>query len=424
MKPYVFEIAETDPVQLFEAVHNQPYALLLDSADRNHPNAQKSFIFFAPLKIITNGFDELEKHLKERSAFAAGYFGYDLGRTLEKLPQDTIENKDVPIMAIGLYDFAIEFDHAKQKAQIIIYAENPKERKQEILHVISQTKPELQNAPSQLHWTSNFTENAHKEKVQKIIDYIHEGDIFQANLSQRFSADLPEIFNTWEHYKALRQINPAPFASYFNCGDIKISSASPERFLVLQDDHVETRPIKGTLPRSMPKEILENNEKDRAENIMIVDLLRNDLSKVCETHSIEVPELCKLETFANVHHLVSTVTGKLKENQTALDLLKACFPGGSITGAPKIRSMEIIEELETHSRGPYCGAMGYITPDGNMDTNILIRTLIYNGDKVSFNVGGGITAASTPAAEYQETLDKAKGIFESFGPKEKFEAAE
>jgi len=210
-----------------------------------------------------------------------------------------------------------------------------------------------------------------------------------------------------------------------NCGDIRISSASPERFLTVKDTRVETRPIKGTRPHiantaldQKYREELETSEKDRAENTMIVDLLRNDLSKVCKVKSIEVSELCKLETFANVHHLVSTVRGQLKSGKTPLDLMQACFPGGSITGAPKIRAMEIIEELEPSRRGPYCGAMGYVGFDGTMDSNILIRTLVYEGtgarQHVSFQVGGGVTADSQPEDEYQETFHKAEGLFRSF----------
>jgi para-aminobenzoate synthetase component 1 len=216
-----------------------------------------------------------------------------------------------------------------------------------------------------------------------------------------------------------------------NFGPLKISSASPERFISVRDRAVETRPIKGTRPRmgdpavdQLYRNELENSEKDRAENAMIVDLLRNDLSKVCEDHSVEVPALFALEDFASVHHLVSTVTGALRVDKTPADLLRACFPGGSITGCPKVRAMEIIEEQEPHRRGPYCGALGYLGFNGNMDTNIAIRTLVYTGDTVSFNTGSGIVADSDPAGEYEETFDKAESIFRSFEPQYREQAPE
>ena len=206
-----------------------------------------------------------------------------------------------------------------------------------------------------------------------------------------------------------------------NFGNLQLASASPERFLCVRNKQVETRPVKGTRPRlsdlhkdeEIQQELLDS-EKDRAENIMIVDLLRNDLSKVCGDFSIEVPQLCTLESFAAVHHLVSTVTGILLPEKTPLDLLRACFPGGSITGAPKIRAMEIIAEMEGVQRDSYCGTIGYIGFNGTMDTNIIIRTLVYEEDKIHFNVGGGIVADSVPSEEYQETQDKASAIFESF----------
>ncbi len=234
---------------------------------------------------------------------------------------------------------------------------------------------------------------------------------------------LPRDFEPFVHYIHMRDLNPAPFGCYMNLGEVKISSVSPERFITAKDGQVETCPIKGTRPHVADtsqdrafQQDLEQSEKDRAENTMIVDLLRNDLSKVCTPESIEVSDLCKLETFSNVHHLVSYIRSKLDQNQDAIDLLKACFPGGSVTGAPKIRAMEIIEELETDRRGPYCGSVGYIGFDGTLDSNILIRTLVYDADGVSLQVGGGVVVDSNPAQEYQETLDKAEGILKSFDP--------
>lgn len=260
--------------------------------------------------------------------------------------------------------------------------------------------------------------------VQKVIDYIHAGDIFQANLTQRFTADLPKDFSPYGFYQNLRAINPALFAAYLNFDGFSIASSSPERFLKLDHKKAETRPIKGTRPRHTDPQCDQKNAtdlaqsaKDRAENTMIVDLLRNDLSKVCTPHSVHVPELCAVHSFASVHHLVSTVTGELEEGQTALDLLAGCFPGGSITGAPKVRAMEIISELEACPRGPYCGAIGYIGFDGNMDTNIVIRTVVFKDNLAAAQVGGGIVADSDPLAEYNETLDKARALFDAFHQK-------
>jgi para-aminobenzoate synthetase component 1 len=358
---------------------------------------------------------------------AAGFFGYDLAYGIEKIPPVT--SGGAPDMAIGLYDQVIAFDHHLNKGWLVIRAESEaiaSEKYAQFLRLIQkQVVPTY--SPFQPEWEASFTRSEYEQAVARVIEYICAGDIFQANLSQRFSAQLPPNFDSFAHYLALRRMNAAPFAAYMNFGATKIASASPERFLSVDDNgHVETKPIKGTRPRGASaredeklRRELAASVKDRAENIMIVDLLRNDLSKVCQDFSVEVPALCALESFATVHHLVSTVTGSLRSGQTAVDLLRACFPGGSITGAPKVRAMEIIAELEGAARGPYCGAMGYIGFDGVMDANICIRTLVYEGDKVSFNVGGGITADSDPAGEYQETIDKAAAMFASFEDKQR-----
>jgi para-aminobenzoate synthetase component 1 len=330
----------------------------------------------------------------------------------------------MPDLALGIYDQVIAFDHEKNQAWIITHAPNyhdARKKQDYLLGLIAHPETRTPYQDTHLDWQSNYEACDYIDMVKKTIEYIKAGDIFQANLSQRFDARLPPGFDPFNHYLHLREVNKAPFAGYMNCGAVKISSASPERFLTVKAGKVETRPIKGTRPRAdddtLDREYRKNlleSEKDRAENTMIVDLLRNDLSKVCTAKSVDVKELCKLETFASVHHLVSTVRGELKKNKTAIDLMKACFPGGSITGAPKIRAMEIIEELEPTRRGPYCGAMGYIGFDGTMDSNILIRTLVYEPGKVSFQVGGGITADSNPDDEYQETFHKAESLFRSF----------
>ena len=268
--------------------------------------------------------------------------------------------------------------------------------------------------------TSNFDRAGYEEAVSKVVEYIRAGDCYQVNLSQRLLAPLRE--HPLDLYGRLRKLNPAPFAAYFDLGDFQILSASPERFLKVENGEVETRPIKGTRPRGRTPEEdaaliadLISNPKDRAENVMIVDLLRNDLGRVCEYGSVRVPTVCEIETFQYVHHLVSEVRGKLRPECGPLDLLRAAFPGGSVTGAPKVRAMEIIAELEPTARGPYCGSLGFIGFDGTMDTNILIRTFTAGGGWLQFPVGGGIVADSDPHREYEETLHKAAGLLRALG---------
>ena len=456
MKPFATEINEHDPLRVFASVEHLPYSLLLDSADLAHKSSRYSFVLSHPIETIetkngiatlTNWDEQTQeqgdpfeilnrrmKHWRDNvqtinglppfQGGAAGLFGYDLGRGIEALPTSAQDNENMPDMAVGIYDSVIAFDHKKNKCWIITHADDEAtatKKQNYLLDLIDEIETPTPQASTQLDWTTNFSRTDYEATIQRTIDYIKQGDIFQANIAQRFDAALPENFSPFAHYLRLREINAAPFACYMNLGEIQISSASPERFLQCRRKQVFTQPIKGTRPVSgdpaineATKETLLNSEKDQAENTMIVDLLRNDLSKVCKAHSIEVSELCALETFASVHHLVSTIRGHLQNDKTAIDLLRACFPGGSITGAPKIRSMEIIEELEPTRRGAYCGSMGYIGFDGTMDTNILIRTLVFERGNVSLQSGGGIVVDSTPADEYQETLDKARAMFRSF----------
>ena len=349
----------------------------------------------------------------------AGYWGYDLGRQLEKIPTLTKDDTNTPDMMIGIYTNILTYHHATKKMTFIIHAENEIEYEKEkrfLQTIIALPKFQEEEEPNntQPEWTTTKSEKDYKQDIQTIIDHIYEGDVYQVNLSRRFEAKQPKDFDEFEHYKTLREHNPAPFSAFMNFGALKLASCSPERFLSVQNGQVETRPIKGTMESSAPAKALQNSAKDHAENIMIVDLMRNDISKVCEYHSVQATTLCAVETFKGLHHLVSTITGTLSPDKTPIDLLKACFPGGSITGAPKIRAMEIIEQLEPHRRGVYCGTMGYIGFDGTMDTSIIIRTLIYTNDKIYLQTGGGITCESTPNQELQETLTKADKIFESF----------
>lgn len=416
-----------DILTLVDALSDQPYTLFFDSNRTSHPANQWSFLCWNPVEtitakngVITHNSDVIEvtdvfKFLQSRLdtykfdnnlkipfiGGLAGYWGYDLGRGLETLPNATTDDINVPDMMVGIYTNVIAHDHTADKTWLIGKEQNVRNRKEN-------------HAIPNIEWTAQTSDDDYKVHIQQAIDYIYAGEIYQANITRRFDAKLPNSFSPYDHYKHLRQVNPAPFSAYMNFGDMQISSCSPERFLKCDKGVVETQPIKGTLRSSQESEILTNSKKDIAENTMIVDLLRNDLSKVCENHSVKVPKLCELQTFEGLHHLVSTVTGVLKKDKTALDLLKACFPGGSITGAPKIRAMEVIEEIEPTRRGPYCGAIGYIGFDGTMDTNIIIRTIIYANNKAYLQTGSGIVSDSDPMKELQEGLDKAQKIFESF----------
>ncbi len=272
-------------------------------------------------------------------------------------------------------------------------------------------------------WQSNFTREAYEQAIARTVEFILAGDIFQANITQMFSAKIPDGFDPLSFYRVLRLKNPATFAAYMDYGDIQIASSSPERLLSGVDAHVEARPIKGTRRRDADPSRdaaliadLTSSRKDRAENVMIVDLLRNDLSRVSKPGTVKVPVLCGLETYANVHHLVSVITSELNEHSGVGTLLGAIFPGGSITGAPKIRAMEIIAEIEQAPRGVYCGAIGYIGFNGRTDFNIAIRTAQFSGGIARVQGGGGITARSAPPAEYEESLTKIRRIMEAFRP--------
>ncbi len=344
---------------------------------------------------------------------AIGYFAYDLARRLESVPNIAQNAEHVADMAIGIYNWAVIVDHKMQHSYLICYDDSDLIARFSALSEIK--KPTSFVVTSDIQ--ANYTSDGYSDVFQKIKHYLKEGDCYQVNLTQRFSAKCEG--DTWQAYQALREINAAPFSAYLNFPDVRILSSSPERFLKLTGRHVETKPIKGTRPRKTEHAEndaqianLLNSPKDRAENVMIVDLLRNDISKVCKNGSVRVPKLFEIESYSTVHHLVSTVTGELADNQHALDLLQHCFPGGSITGAPKIRAMEIIEELEPHRRGIYCGSIGYIGFDGNMDTNIAIRTLVQSDDTIRFWAGGGIVNDSVVEEEYQESFDKAAAMFQ------------
>lgn len=462
-QPLVVELAPApDPEQVFLRLCGRPHCVFLDSARRDPALGRYSFVAADPFEYFElppddpRAFAELARRVRERSAGtvdglppfqggAAGLFSYDLCRGLERLPLPARDEFSLPGLAVGMYDAVVAFDHLQQRAWIVSQgfpetdltlrrrrAERRLEEIRRCLEAPLATQPapwtagsraplalaELapQHAVSRLPGlTSNFSPAAYLSAIRRAIDYIHAGDVFQVNVAQRLLYAACD--DAVELYLRLRRRNPATFAGYFDLGDFQIVSASPERFLQVRDRQVEARPIKGTRRRTARPEAdmfsgeeLQHSEKDLAENVMIVDLLRNDLSRVCRADSVNVSQLCRLETYEFVQHLVSAVRGRLRDGHDAADALAAAFPGGSITGAPKVRAMEIIAELEPTARGAYCGALGYLGFDGSMDTSILIRTITAGRGWWQAPVGGGIVAQSVPIEEYEETWHKAEGL--------------
>ena len=475
--PLVVELHEPpSPEDVFKRLADRPHCIFLDSAMNGADMAEAglgrySFVAADPFEFIEIraddrcGFDLLEEKLARFKQSPiddlppfqgglAGLFGYELGRQFETLPRAKYDEFQVPALALGLYDTVIAFDHLQNRAWIISQgfpetdpagrvrrAEKRIDEIRKLLARPSETSskphatpqkpldisdlcPQYQVADSMSgidttigidRLFSNFSREQYYKAVRQAIEYILAGDIFQVNLSQRLlhPADCEPV----ELYLRLRRCNPAPFAGYFDLGEYKIVSASPERFMCVRDRTVESRPIKGTRRRTSDadadraiQDALIHSGKDRAENVMIVDLLRNDLSRVCTPQSVNVAELCKLESYQCVHHLVSSITGRLDSEFGPMDLIRTSFPGGSITGAPKVRAMEIITELEQTARGAYCGSLGYVGFDGNMDLSILIRTITAGRDWWQAQVGGAVVAQSSPEEEYAETWHKAEGL--------------
>lgn len=359
---------------------------------------------------------------------AIGFLSYDLGRQLEVLPELNKALYEMPDAYMVFYRLVMIYEH-QDKLYHLVGTYDPQEPKEKhqieqdmtyLLEQIDDLKPlkSIQWSIQEKTMVSSFEEAAYIQAVNQMRSYIEQGDMYIANMTHTFVGETneqPDLI-----YRALREVNQAPFAAYLPYDEVKVLCSSPERFIQIKNQNVETRPIKGTRPRgATPEEDmlnrleLEASEKDKSELLMIVDLERNDLSKVCRPGSVKVTELFKTESYATVFHLVAAIEGKLQEGKTAVDCLAACFPGGSITGAPKIRAMEIIEELEHHRRGLYTGCIGYLGYEGNMDMNIVIRTIVLKGQKAYIGVGGGITWESEAAAEYQETLDKGKALFKA-----------
>ena len=430
--------------EIFTIFKDEDNSFILDSAMDEKKLGRYSFISSSPFKVLKykntkenpldNLQNELNKYKVENNTHlpfiggAVGYLSYDLGNYIERLPRTAIDDTNVYDLYFGLYNWVIVVDHLENKTYIAtpdLDIENEKniiediEKKinnGEINGIDSICYEEKEVEKTKL--TSNFTKKEFEDAVIKVQDYIRQGDIYQANLTQRFNGKT--TLSSYELYRDLRRFSPAPFGAFLNFEDSHILSNSPERFIKCVDRKVETRPIKGTRPRGKNKEEdlrlqeeLRNSEKDRAELLMIVDLERNDIGRISKIGTVKVPELFVIEPYANVNHLVATVVGELEDDKDSVDAIKATFPGGSITGAPKIRSMEIIDELEPTQRNVYTGSIGYIGFNGDMDLNIAIRTIIKKDNNVYFQVGGGMTWDSNPADEYQETLDKAQSIMKA-----------
>jgi len=457
---------------LFSHLAHLPWAMWLDSCESEHVDSRFDIIAWQPVATLTTQGAETEvcfsqSESKQTSTEdpltlvqqlqtklftqvaiqgellpflggALGYFSYDLGRRFEQLPSVAEQDINLPDMAVGLYSQAIVFD----KKTNCFYLVCPDNQRVELEAFITQTlaeKTQIESVSTANNfaltndWHANMDKASYIEKFNKVQDYLLSGDCYQINLAQRFSANYQG--DEFQAYLALREANKAPFSAFIRLENSAILSVSPERFLQLSQRKVQSKPIKGTMPRSSDKvqdtknaEILKASPKDNAENLMIVDLLRNDISRSCIAGSVKVPKLFDIESFPAVHHLVSTVEGELADDKYATDLLRGAFPGGSITGAPKIRAMEIIEELEPHRRSVYCGSIGYLSNSGTMDTSITIRTLICQQTSQSTKgstktstkaftkgtihcwAGGGLVADSTAMSEYQETFDKVNCI--------------
>ncbi len=443
---------QEDSARLFERIVDRPWSAFLDSGHPGSAQGRYDILSAEPMLTVTtrggdteivdasagrrhesaDPFDLLRDCVRVTPTSATGlpfvggaigYFGYDLARRIERLPVQASHADPLPEMAFGVYDWAVVVDHAAHRAWLAAYGRDPRTAEKwaslkalfEMPNVAVPRPGFTVNGPAR----ANLSWEEYRRRFARIKRYIRNGDCYQVNFAQRFSARARG--DPWTAYRGLRRLNPAPFSAYLNLPYGQILSASPERFLLVQDGQVETKPIKGTRPRGADlatdrrfAEALRNSRKDQAENLMIVDLLRNDLGKSCRNGTVKVPALFELQSFANVHHLVSTVTGILKPGLDALNVVRGCFPGGSITGAPKVRAMEIIEELEPHRRSVYCGAIGYLGFDGRLDTNIAIRTMIHADGQAHFYAGGGIVADSEASAEYHECFDKAAPVLELF----------
>ena len=435
-----------DPFYTYNLFKDNVDSIFLDSSKEDKLLSRYSFVGLNPYKkFISKGrkvliddkeykdvdpFEELEKlidtykiNIDSDISFisgAIGYFSYDIGRILEKLPNDSSEDFSIPDSMFNFFDNLIIFDLHKKKTYITSLGQIQDTTSsilkiEKCLEEYKECEVIRRRRESTNTFFSNFDKDEYEKSVSLIKDYIRNGDVYIANMTRRIWCNNSE--DSFEIYRQLRNVNKAPFSAYMNFKEFQIISSSPERFLSIIDGLVQTRPIKGTRPRGENQEEdkknrneLINSEKDKSELLMIVDLERNDLSKVCKPNSVKVTELFKIEEYATVFHLVATIEGKLKEGVSSVKCIKECFPGGSITGAPKIRAMEIIEEIEKLKRNIYTGSIGYFDLRGNSDFNIVIRTIVKKDNKAYLGVGGGITWESIENDEWFETIDKAKAL--------------
>lgn len=433
--------------ELYSGIEALPWAMLLRSASPTHTDSRYDILVAEPVVTLTTFGQETEigepggtrfssddpfellsqlqaqylpaiEHQPARpfSGGALGYFGYDLGRRVERLPELAEQDIKMPDMAVGLYAWALIVDHQEQSAHLA--GPEPEQAWQWLTNHSARAETPFRLSSD---WQSNMTRQSYGEKFARVQEYLRSGDCYQINLAQRFSACYEG--SEWQAYRMLESVNQAPFSAFIRTGYGAVLSVSPERFLELRNGVIETKPIKGTRPRSEDPILdsqlaaeLASAEKDQAENLMIVDLLRNDIGRVARPGSVHVPKLFDIESFPAVHHMVTTIRAELSEPYSPAQLLRAGFPGGSITGAPKIRAMEIIEELEPHRRSVWCGSIGYISRDGQMDTSITIRTLIATNGRLYAWAGGGLVADSECDAEYQETFDKLSRILPVLKP--------
>ncbi len=386
-----------------------PYMTLISYGNKitvNNGSTTSSF-YDDPIDVIKNmyNFSDFSSEIPFDYGLI-GYFGYEAFNSNEYLLEG-----EFPDIAVGFYNWAIVVNHKSKETYLSYKFMN--DFVEYILKTFNICNLMIHNIKNCSY--KNFKQLTKKidyiNDVNKIKQYISNGDCYQVNYSQEFKLEFSG--NPWDIYKKIRDINPAPYSSFYKINNKYIISSSPERFISVKNNIVETKPIKGTIKRKSDPNldakqinILKNDEKNISENLMIVDLLRNDISKCCKLNSVKVDKLFNIESYASVHHMVSTISAILKDNITSLDLLKSCFPGGSITGAPKKRSMEIIRELEKRKRGIYCGSIGYFNGNNNMDTNISIRTLTLTNGKISFSAGGGIVCDSDAIQEYYESMQK------------------
>lgn len=465
MRPLIQEIASAHaPESLVERLAGRPGIVLLRSAGFDSPQARYSLVAMDPFLTFRSSGSrcEVSPHAAGRAPHVQfgnpwqvldalmarcelldeidlpfplggcfGYWGYDLKNFVEpKLPRRAGNDLELPDCHVGFYDSVVVFDHRLGKTFVVStgLSEDGARTEARARASLEQWRRLLATEPAPGRrevfgageCTANLSGAEFIALVERAQRYIRAGDIYQVNLSQRFVA--PCGGSGWELFQRLTEVSPAPFAAYFDCGDFTLASSSPEQFLRLSGANITTRPIKGTRPRATEATRdaqlayeLQTSPKELAELVMITDLLRNDLGRVCEFGSVQVPELARLERFAQVQHLVSTVEGRLRADVTHFAALAACFPGGSITGAPKFRAMEIIDELEPVARGPYCGCHGYLGFNRESQLSISIRTALHKTGSAYFHAGAGIVADSVPAAEYEETVAKARGFFAALG---------